>query len=145
MKIYCETNAMSADIRKMVRHADARLMHFPYDPNSRSRHVEIIATPSKAQVRDLNLPMKDLPGTFGDYSGSVHFDAILATLGLQNRRDALHVDSAFKSGCVAFITKDSDILNCKAQLERFLDIRFFHPETDLEALQSFFCGERGVA
>ena len=137
MKIYCEHNAMSADIRRVLHHANVELVHFPYDPDSQSRHVDVIAAPSQAQIRDLNLPMRDLPGTSDDYSGSVHLDTIRSILGPQHRRDALHVDSAFKSCCVAFITRDSDILDHKAQLESFLGIRFFHPETDRNALQSF--------
>lgn len=142
MKVYCEHNAMSADIRKILRHANVELVHFPYDPDSQSRHVDVIATPSHAQIRDLNLPIKDLPGTFDDYSGSVHLDALRSTLGPQHRRDALHVDSAFKSGCAAFITRDSDILDHKKELESFLGVRFFHPETDFAALQSFLSRER---
>ena len=145
MKIYCEHNAMSADIRRMLRHANVELMHFPYDPDSQSRHVDVIAAPSRAQIRDLNLPMKDLPGTCDDDSGSVHLDTIRSTLGPQHRRDALHLDSAFKSGCTAFMTRDSDILDHKPQLEGFLGIRFFHPETDRDAFQSFFSHERGAA
>ena len=145
MKIYCEHNAMSADIRRMLRDASVEIVHFPYDPDSQSRHVDVIATPSHAQFRDLNIPTKDLPGSWTDYSGSVHLEMIRSTLGPQHRRDALDVDSAFKSGCAAFITRDSDILDHKGQLESFLGIKFFHPEIDRDALQSFFSSERGAA
>jgi hypothetical protein len=47
----------------------------------------------------------------------------------------LHVDSAFKQGCLAFVTPDQgDILKHKTELERLLGIRLFHPDewSDLE-------------
>jgi hypothetical protein len=90
---------------------------------------------SSAQIRDLNLPIKDLPGSFSDYKGSKHLDEILAILGREHRRDALHVDSAFKSGCAAFVTTDSDILNHKVKLSSLLGIRFFDPRVELRDLE----------
>ncbi len=119
-------------------------MHFPYDPNSRSRHISSIAKPSNAQIRELNLPIKDLPGAIADYSGSDHFDEILSILGGEHRQDALHVDSAFKSGCSAFVTQDSDILKHKAQLEGLLGIRFFHPDAEFSDLEQFIAGDSGA-
>ncbi len=80
-----------------------------------------------------------------DYSGSYHFDEILSIFGREHRRDALHVDSAFKSGCSAFITQDSDILKHKARLEGLLGIRFFHPDAELSGLEQFIAGDSGAA
>src|SRR5262245_21900541 len=137
IKVYCEHSAMSRDIRAIQRGGDIKLVHFPYDPDSRSRHIGDLAMPSNAQIRDLNLQIMDLPGTVAEYSGSVHFATILYVLGLNNWRDALHVDSAFKSGCAAFVTVDSDILNQKSCLEKLLGVKFFHPVNDLKAFRLF--------
>src|SRR2546427_12017149 len=122
MSVYCEHGALTAEIKTWARDGRIELVHFPYDSHSRTRKISGVAGPSSAQIRDLNLPIKDLPGAFSDYKGSKHFDEILAILGPEHRRDALHVDSAFKSRCAAFITTDSDILNHKAKLSSLLGI-----------------------
>jgi len=143
MKVYCEHGALTAEIRKWARDGRIELVHFPYDPNSRTHKIRRIAEPSNAQIRDLNLPIKDLPGALSDYKGSEHFEEILAILGTQNRRDALHVDSAFKSGCAAFITTDSDILNDKAKLSSLLGVRFFDPRVELSDLELLITHDSG--
>lgn len=141
MKAYCEHGALTPTIRAMQRTGLVELVHFPYDPDSRSKHLSNVAMPSAARINDLNnLTIAELPGTWNDYSGSEHYEQILATIGPSNRRDALHVDSAFKSGCAAFITSDSDILKHGENLKALLGIRFFHPEHDLDALREWLTG-----
>lgn len=137
MKVYCERHALSKEIKSMQSNGLIDLIHFPYDPPSQPRTIRHIACPSKAQVRDLHISVKELPGTIADYSGSAHLEVIRSIIGRQHRRDALHIDSAFKTDCPAFVTKDSDILDHKRELESLLGIRFFHPEKDRDALQEF--------
>jgi myo-inositol catabolism protein IolC len=144
MKVYCETNAMYPSVRGILRRARIELVHFPHDRHSRSDHVDVMATPSRAQIRDLNCRIKDLPGKINDYSGSFHLEAILTIIGRNNRRDALHVDSAYKTGCAAFVTKDSDILDHAVELQSLLGIRFFHPANDFSALQAFISCNDGA-
>lgn len=136
MRIYCEHGALTSEIRGWAQSGLIELVHFPYDPDSHSHKIPGIAEASNAQIRDLNLPIRDLPGSFSDYRGSEHFKEILAILGREHRRDALHVDSAFKSLCVGFITTDSDILTHKAQLLDLLGIRFFDPRVELRDLEA---------
>jgi hypothetical protein len=71
-----------------------------------------------------------------NYKGSEHFEKILAILGREHRRDALHVDSAFMSRCAAFITRDSDILKHKVELLDLLGISFFDPDVELRDLEA---------
>lgn len=78
-------------------------------------------------------------------SGSVHLEEIRSILGPQNRRDALHVDSAYKAGCKCFVTRDSDILLKRKQLETLLGIRFFDPAKDKEELERFIESEVSAA
>jgi hypothetical protein len=78
-----------------------------------------------------------------DYRGSVHLSTICSILGAQHRRDALHVDSAFKSSCAAFVTRDSDILKHRPRLENLLGIKFFHPSEDHHALCTLLKGFLG--
>jgi len=137
IKIYCEHSALSKQLREFQRQGRIELVHFPYDPDSRSRYLRQIAVPSAAQIRDLNLPYRDLPGTFEDYAGSPLLEAILRIIGQQNRRDALHLDSAHKSDCTAFVTVDSDILGYRAELGELLGMYLFHPVADEGALAEF--------
>jgi hypothetical protein len=126
-RIYCEAGALTREIKKLGQSEGIALVHFPYDPGSHTRKHTDIAIPSSAKIQDLNLPINDLPGVIADYSGSVHFAEVLSILGKQNWRDVLHVDSALKQGCLAFVTPDKgDIIEHKAELERVLGIRFFH-------------------
>jgi len=106
VKIYCESGALVERVKKLGRTGNVKLLHFPYDSGSHSAKFSGLAAPSYAQIQDLNLPISDLPDTLASYSGSCHLDEILSILGSDNRRDALHVDSAFKTGCAAFVTPD---------------------------------------
>jgi hypothetical protein len=127
MRVYCEHGALTREIKKWAREGRIELRHFPYDSSSHGPRILELAEPSAAQIRDLNLPIRGLPGPISDYKGSEHLHEILAIVGQANRRDALHVDSALKSRCAAFVTADSDILNHKAELSSLLGIRFFNP------------------
>ncbi len=135
LKAYCEHGALTADLRAMQREGLVELVRFPYDPNAPSRRIKNSAVPSEAQWRDLNLTWAEDKYTWGDHRGSQHLPAIRQILGGGKRRDALHVDSAFKSGCRAFITRDHDILAHRQSLESLLGIRFFHPDKDREELR----------
>jgi len=95
----------------------------PYDPESHTRKIPGIVEPSNAQIRDLNLPTKDLPGAIGDYKGSEHFQKILAILGREHRRDALHVDSAG--------IHHNGFRYSQAQGAGLLGIRFLDPRVEL--------------
>jgi hypothetical protein len=136
-RAYCEHGALTPGIRTLARSGRIELFHFPYDRGSHTRRIPGIAEPSVAQIGDLNLPIRELPGAISNYEASEHFDEILSIIGReqQYRRDALHVDSAFKSRCSVFITRDSDILKHKAQLLGLLGIRFFNPDIELRELE----------
>jgi tetratricopeptide (TPR) repeat protein len=145
MKIYCEHGALSESLRELQRKGCVELIHFPYDPSSRSSHLTTADAPSAAQLRDLHLPISELPATLKDYTGSEHLSEILEILGPQNRRDALHVDTALKNNCSAFVTRDNGVLAQKARLETALGILFFHPDTDRDELERFVSGDSDMA
>ncbi len=84
------------------------------------------------------------PFAWKDYVGSPGLEQIERILGggERTRRDAMHIDSAYKSGCRCFVTSDSDdIIDKRSELEPLLDIRFFHPNEDKEALLAFLTGK----
>lgn len=140
MKIY----ALTGDLRALRRDGRIELVHFPYDPGSRTRHIAPSATASDAQWRDLNTTWDELAGTWDDFAGSAHLPEIIRIIGPTDRRDALHIDSAYKTGCVAFVTADSDILDHKGELA-LLGVRFFHSDRDSEELRRFIADRCGSA
>jgi predicted nucleic acid-binding protein len=144
MKIYCEHGAVTADLRALQRDGRIELVHFPYDPESRARAIAPSATPSDAQWRDLNTTWNELTGTWDDFKGSPHLPEIRRIIGAANRRDALHVDSAFKTGCAAIVTVDRDILDHKDELETLLGLRIFHPDNDKDELRCFIVDRCGA-
>jgi hypothetical protein len=128
MKIYCEHGALTADLKTLQREGRIELVHFPYDQDSRARAIAPSAVPSDAQWRDLNTTWEELPGTWADYQESRHLPEIRRIIGPANRRDALHLDSAFKTGCAAMVTADRDILDHRDKLEALLGFRIFRPD-----------------
>jgi hypothetical protein len=145
LKIYCEHGALSADLRAWQKDGIIELVHYPYDPDSRARAIKRSAIASATKWSDLNGAWDDLTGTeaWDRLNGSPHLAEILRIIGAGNRRDALHVDSAYKSGCAAIVTVDRDILDHKEALEALLGLRIFHPEIDGEELHTMIrhrCG-----
>lgn len=120
MKIYCEHGALTSELRAFQREGRIVLVHFPYDPGSRTRHISLLATPSDAQWRDLNTTWSELTWPWDAFKGSEQHQEIIRIVGPANRRDALHIDSAYKSGCAAIVTADNDISGHKAEFETLL-------------------------
>jgi hypothetical protein len=117
MKVYFEHGALNRALRSLQRAGKITLIHFPYDPDSRSNPISAIAMPSAAQYRDLNVRYDELGHCrYDDFVGSPMLSKIREIIGRENRRDALHVDSAYKSGCRAFVTQDRDILDRAREL-----------------------------
>ena len=145
MKVYCEHGALSRKLRALKSRGIVQLVHFPYDSDSRSRHLAATAAPSEAQWRDMNVTWGEATFAWDECGGSQHFAAIRQIIGPEHRRDVLHVDSAFKSGCACFVTVDQDILAKRRKLESLLGIRFFHPEQDEAQLVKFLEGGKGGA
>ena len=137
MKVYCEHGALTSELKQLQAQGLIELVHFPYDENSGSRHLSKNVVPSQLQWRDANLKWSELRGTWNDLSGSSLYEQILEMVGPNNRRDALHVDTAYKNGCAALVTKDRDILNRRAELESLTGLRIFHALRDCDELRAF--------
>jgi len=144
MRVYCEHGALLPDLVTLQRQGVIELLHFPYDPDSRSQHLKTLAVPSEARWSDLNIGWNEDGYTWNEHNGSQHLGEIRQILGPENRRDALHIDSAFKSGCRAFVTQDTHILKHRQCLEELLTIRFFDSNKDKEALLQFIHAENGA-
>ena len=136
MKVYCENGALTAGLKALQRSGVIELVNFPHDPNAWSRAISPTAKPSALQYRDIVLPLKvPINCTYDELGvGSAMYPRILAIVGAGNRRDALHVDSAYKSGCRAIVTTDNDILAHRTELEALLSIAVLPADTAHEAL-----------
>ena len=138
--VYCEHGAIRPYLRKLASRGRIKLVHFPYDPNSRTRHLEREAACSEARWEDMNVTWDESDSTWKDCSASEKLPRIQELIGRENRRDALHLDSAYKSCCAAFITTDRDILDHRSKLETELGFRIFNPDDDADALLEFLTG-----
>jgi hypothetical protein len=138
LKIYCEHSALSDELHALQRTGRIKLVGFPYDFPFSARAIASSAVVSDAQGRDLNTTWAELHGTWDDFKGSEHLKEILKIVGPANRRDVLHLDSAYKAGCAAMMTVDEDdILVHKHELETLLALRIFHPQKDKAELLHF--------
>jgi hypothetical protein len=134
MKVYCEHGGLTPALRALQRAGKITMIQFPYDPDSASRSINRTAMPSAAQYRDMNLTYGDLNCAYGDFTGSEMLPRIIMIIGPSHRRDALHMDSAHKSKCRAFVTRDTDILKHSGRLEQLLGIQIINPDTDHQIL-----------
>ncbi len=129
MKIYIEHSALNSEIKKLEKAGKIKLCHNPYDLDSKSKKLPNRAEFSEAMLCDLNMPMSEWP-ELKKHKGSEHFETILDLIGKENRKDALHIDSAYKTNCSAMITRDSDIMDKAEKLTELLGIQFFHADDD---------------
>jgi hypothetical protein len=136
MKVYAEHGALPEhgalrhELTSLQERGLIELFIFPYE--NKNRNIPNMATPSAAQFGDLaNVTFEQMVFPFDEMSGSNKYQAILDIVGQRNRRDALHIDSAYKTGCKAFFSRDrKNIIRNAGRLHQLLGIRFFHPDTD---------------
>jgi hypothetical protein len=137
IKVYSEHGALRSELTPLQQQGIIELVTFPYE--SKSRKIRRQAVPSAARIGDLAfVTIGELRCTIGDFSPSDFYREILRIVGRQNRRDALHIDSAYKSACKAFLSRDKkDILSKGIELEALLGVRFFHPDHDWNNFLAF--------
>jgi len=146
-KVYCEPGALSKRLRELQSQGSVTLVHFSFDPGTQTRKIRHEASPAGAQWRDLSYTWEQLGElgiTWSDLDTRGRTTEIAKIIGPENRRDMLHVNSAFLSGCVAMITRDGDILDHRDELEALLGVRFFHPDRDAEVLNAFIASAGAV-
>ncbi len=147
IKVYCDTGGYVKKLKELEEQGVIEVYTFPYE--NQNRRIESTALPSEALFRDLGNIDKwdDMPGTFGDYVVSDKHASIEKIVGVggQHRRDVLHLDSAYKSGCSCFLTGDkTDILANREALSELLGLRFFHPNDDWADFVAFVDERREV-
>ena len=141
-KVYCEHGALSARLKALKKEGKIELVHFPADL-TRSKYLKASAVPSQVQFRDMGITFEEASFAWDEAVGSDKFDQIAAIVGHQNRRDALHVDSAYKTRCVCLVSEDKDILGVRDRLTELTGLRFFSSHE--EALYAFLEESNRVA
>jgi predicted nucleic acid-binding protein len=135
MKVYCEHHALRQWLKDLQKESRIILVLFPYD--QRAKRIKEVATPSEATWEELNIPWNKLDFSWEEFSPSSRYSEICNIIGEANIRDAKHVDSAFKSKCQCIFTCDRDILSHSQELEKLLNIKFFHPDNHKEEFMAF--------
>jgi len=129
-RVYCEHGSFREELYKLQKNGRIEIVNFPYEMKIHKKHQK--ARPSDAKIIHLahvSIPEGDWP--IADSKGSEKYPQIRQILGQRTRRDALHVDSAYKSKCDAFLSRDRRHILAKAKdLEKLLGIRFFHPDDE---------------
>ncbi len=141
MLIYCEHGALCRGLRRLRHEGRIRIASFPYE--QRFGAMSEVARPSGCHVDDLaHVTLAEMDFPIDDFAVSEVFKEIVHHVGLHNRVDCLHIDSAHKSGCRCFFTRDkTDILSQRSHLELLLGMRFFHPDEDWDAFLAFLSEE----
>jgi hypothetical protein len=137
VRVYFEDGAFPSKLRRLQSDGRIKLFKFPYDTEGTKKSHEV-AKPSAAYPEDLHLPPEKIAFAPEEFDGSDKYDEIRNIIGDENRRDVLHVDSAYKSNCDCFFTPDKgDILSKKNALKDALGMHFFHHEDDWDEFMSF--------
>lgn len=141
VNVYCDTGGFRKELQRLEREGRVRVITFPYENEITKATVGI---PSEATFDDLNnFTIERLPGTFDDYKRSDKYGEIEKIVGRKNRRDVLHLDSAFKSGCTVFLTNDvRDILSHRQSLEPILNMRLFNSAKEWRQFLSYIVENR---
>jgi hypothetical protein len=121
-------------------HQYCKFLLSPYDSDTqRRRDVKWeLAIPSQVQWRDCHMPWKDIHFSWETHNASEKLTEIYSIIGNdpQERRDGLHLDSAFKSGAHIFLTGDKDnIWKHRHVLEPLLYFRIFYPDLEISVMK----------
>ena len=141
VEVYCEHSALSKPLRELASSGLINLRHFPHDPDSRSRKLNLAppASIAWAQANQLSwAEMQPLGVSWEQAAEAGSISAILSIIGPQHRADAQHLESARRTSCAAFVTTDSDILDKSEPLETLLGLRILSRDNCATELRSMW-------
>ena len=94
IKAYCERHVFRKKLKSLEKDGLIQLLHFPYEGTNRK--VAETDTPSMITA-DMTCWTADSMIRISDMRESDRYSEVLRCVGGNNWRDALHLDSAFKS------------------------------------------------
>ncbi|MDP3957954.1 MAG: hypothetical protein Q8Q36_00640 [bacterium] len=120
-KVYCDTGGFARGLRSLEENDEIELLYYPYE--NKNKKIEKRALPSATTWNDMTRPWDEEVNSWEEYIGSEKFPELEKILSLNNRKDILHLDSAYKSRCQFFISSDKgDIYQKRNELFRLLNI-----------------------
>ena len=141
IKVYVDSGA---NIKYLKKYSDnCVFFQFPYDsPDRPKKNRPEIAMASQLQWRDFNTTWEETDFSWESMHRSSVFPQILNILGKSNRRDALHLDSAYKHGVQLFLTSDKkDIWRNRKELERICNFNIFCSSDEMQDIIAFIEGK----
>lgn len=135
IKIYCDTGGYHNILKK---YENVIIYNFEYE--NKNMKVNNKGLPSSNMTWDdfKNSPAKLNELKFDDFYSSNILNDIIKIIGIQNKIDAYHLDSAYKNNCDIFLTSDNDdIYSKKELLEPLLSIKIFLPHKNLKDLEEY--------
>lgn len=145
LQVYCDTGAYVRGLRDLERSGSISVHQFKYE--NRSRRIRKGAVPSDLRYGDsiqytygelkITEVLKDL--TYDQLGGiNSRFAEILEIVGVQNRTDAQHLDSAQMTSCKVFLTSDKgDIWSQRELLFAAIGLRIFHVSSEWDDFLSY--------
>lgn len=134
-RIYLDTGASVKGLRRQF--GKVQFVLSPYDDVS-SRRKDVareLGIHSEVCWNDCNWSWDEDVQPWDEHFASQHLQEIYKIIGHdpRKRRDGFHLDSAYKSCCIAFLTADkTDIGQHRHELEELLGYRIFHPLSELD-------------
>ena len=138
LPIYCDTGGYDARLAELESGRRIVVHQFKYE--NKSRRIRRGALPSNLRYIDSSAYTYDdlkkdeyLKTVSWDQlrDATTRFAEILSIVGTQNRTDAKHLDSAFMTGCKAFLTSDkADIWAHRGALQHLTGMRIFLVSTE---------------
>jgi hypothetical protein len=112
--VYCDSGGFRPELLDLARRGQISLFQFKYE--NRNRHIKQAAVPSASTWEQMNYTWDEMRRTPGlesvtyDSIGaqSSKFQELLGIVGVGNRTDAQHLDSAYATQCSVFLTSDKD-------------------------------------
>lgn len=134
--VYCEGGAYVGIVKDLRRERLIKVIIGPYDTQPKKKRFEP-ARPSLVTM-DSTYFTCDNPTPISDLVESPKYEEILRIIGKQNRQDALHLDSAYKSHAQAFLTSDwQDVGRNRDELQKALGFPIFHMPKEAMAFESW--------
>ena len=126
IKIYCDTGASIKFLKE--HYGFCEFFQYPYDSPDRPKNKKMsLAKPSNLRLKYAHSTWKESTFIWNECVGSDLYSQITNIIGKSNETDILHVDSAYKSGCLVFLTSDKrDIWSKRADLERLCTFKIFN-------------------
>lgn len=143
-RVYLDNGASVKGFKNL--HNNCIFVVSPYDHES-ARRGDVkweLGIHSEVHWEDCNWPWDEDDQPWDGHSANAYLQEIYKIIGKdpKKRRDGLHLDSAYKSKCDAFLTSDKgDIWQHRQILQELLGYKIFHPLSELDQLKIFIKNE----